>query len=303
MDLGEHRHLGDGLAETFHGFANEQRRPALLTEAAACAGLRALHFVAGRAEADCIGAMRDHAERAVPSVSVRELRPEASPHHDGMARRSGIQGGRRLPLLWLLEKVSHRDAAVVVVRGTRHREHLAASGLPRVTVIRDGCADQISATLGSVMNLRHRLGLDGRFGGGVMGSLVFSAGVFIPLLERGHAGRGLGDLVAQSSQDHADEVAQRTLVFDDEDTRVDGLEGLEGFVRAATRGGGSGSAAGGTDAAGLRRGGGRELPGPSRKTGPLALIAARTPRSTPDDAAARLPAVQLRPAQPEACGP
>jgi len=174
MDLGEHRHLGDGFAKTFHGFAHEQRRPALLTEAVACAGLRAFYFVAGRAEADRIGAMRDHAERAVPSVSVRELRPEASPHHDGMARRSGIQGGRRLPLLWLLEKVSHRDAAVVVVRGTRHREHLAASGLPRVTVIRDGCADQISATLGSVENLRHRLGLDGRFGGGVMGSLVFS---------------------------------------------------------------------------------------------------------------------------------
>ncbi len=174
MDLGEHRHLGDGLAETFHDFANEQRRPALLTESVACAGLRAFYFVAGRAEADRIGAMRDHAERAVPSVFVRELRPEASPHHDGMARRSGIQGGWRLPLLWLLKKGSHRDAAVVVVRGTRHREHLVASGLPRVAVVRDGYAEQASATPRSVDKLKQRLGLDGRFGGGVMGSLVFS---------------------------------------------------------------------------------------------------------------------------------
>ena len=46
---------------------------------------------------------------------------------------------------------------------------------------------------------------------------VERAGMFIPLLERGHARRGLGDLVAQSSQDEADEVAQRTLVFDDEE--------------------------------------------------------------------------------------
>lgn len=91
-----------------------------------------------------------------------------------MARRSGIQGGWRLPLLRLLKKVSHRDAAVVVVRGTRHREHLVASGLPRVAVIRDGYAEQASATPRSVENLRHHLGLDGWFGGGVMGSLVFS---------------------------------------------------------------------------------------------------------------------------------
>ena len=91
-----------------------------------------------------------------------------------MARRSGIQGGWRLPLLWLLEKVSHRDAAMVVVRGTRHREHLIASGLSRVTVIRDGFAEQASATPGSVEKLKQRLGLDGRFVVGVMGSLVFS---------------------------------------------------------------------------------------------------------------------------------
>lgn len=63
---------------------------------------------------------------------------------------------------------------MVVVWGTRHREHLAASGLPRVTVIRDGYAEQASATPRSVDKLRQRLGLDGRFGGGVIGSLVFS---------------------------------------------------------------------------------------------------------------------------------
>ena len=77
-----------------------------------------------------------------------------------MARQSGIQAGWRLPLLWLLERTAQRNAAAVVVRGTRHREHLLALGLPRVSVIRDGSAEQTSATPESVAALRTRLGLD-----------------------------------------------------------------------------------------------------------------------------------------------
>ena len=91
-----------------------------------------------------------------------------------MARRSGIQAGWRLPLLWLLEKSALRNAAAIVVRGTRHREYLLAEGLSRVEVIRDGYAEQTQATAESVAALRQRLGLEGRFVVGVMGSLVFS---------------------------------------------------------------------------------------------------------------------------------
>lgn len=91
-----------------------------------------------------------------------------------MARQSGIQAGWRLPLLWLLEKIALQNAATIIVRGTRHREYLRVEGFFRVEVVRDGYAEQSSATTDSVESLRHRWGLHGRFVVGVMGSLVFS---------------------------------------------------------------------------------------------------------------------------------
>lgn len=91
-----------------------------------------------------------------------------------MARRSGIQAGWRLPLIWLLERSAQHYASAIVVRGTRHREYLLSQGFTRVAVIRDGYADQIGATSESVAALRQKLGLNGRFVVGVMGSLVFS---------------------------------------------------------------------------------------------------------------------------------
>ncbi len=91
-----------------------------------------------------------------------------------MARLSGIKAGWRLPLIWLMEKVAQSQAATIIVRGTRHREYLLSQGFPHVRVVRDGYAEQGSATPESVAALRRSLGLDGRFVVGVMGSLVFS---------------------------------------------------------------------------------------------------------------------------------
>jgi glycosyltransferase involved in cell wall biosynthesis len=91
-----------------------------------------------------------------------------------MAKLSGINAGWRLPLLWALEKLAQSHAATIVVRGTRHREYLLTQGFPRVQVVRDGYAEQGSATPESVAALRRQLGLENRFVVGVMGSLVFS---------------------------------------------------------------------------------------------------------------------------------
>ncbi|HTH47281.1 MAG TPA: glycosyltransferase [Candidatus Limnocylindria bacterium] len=91
-----------------------------------------------------------------------------------MARLSGIQAGWRLPLIGLMEKLAQSNADTIVVRGTRHREYLLSRGFRRVSVVRDGYAEQGSATPESVASLRQQLGLDGRFVVGVMGSLVFS---------------------------------------------------------------------------------------------------------------------------------
>jgi len=91
-----------------------------------------------------------------------------------MARTSGVGGGWKLPLLWFFERFAHREASAIVVRGTRHRELLESQGRKRVVVIRDGFAENQSVSDESVAALRHRLGLQGRFVAGVMGSTVLS---------------------------------------------------------------------------------------------------------------------------------
>ncbi len=90
-----------------------------------------------------------------------------------MARRSGIGAGWRLPILAATEGTAWNNAAMIVVRGTRHREHLERRGLP-ATLIRDGYAEQQDVPEGAVDALRRKLGLEGRFVVGLMGSLVFS---------------------------------------------------------------------------------------------------------------------------------
>lgn len=91
-----------------------------------------------------------------------------------MARRSGIGGGPRLPWLWLFERLAQNRSAALVVRGTRHQEHLRQQGHRRVEVIRDGYVEPAAVDPGRVDALRSRLGLEGRFVLGVMGSTVFS---------------------------------------------------------------------------------------------------------------------------------
>jgi hypothetical protein len=91
-----------------------------------------------------------------------------------MARQSGIGAGLKLPWLWFFERLAHRRATAVIVRGTRHRELLLSRGLRRVEVIRDSFAEQTGATTEAVAGLRRHLGLVDRFVVGVMGSTVWS---------------------------------------------------------------------------------------------------------------------------------
>lgn len=90
-----------------------------------------------------------------------------------MARRSGIGAGWRLPLLWMIEQSAWRSADRIVVRGTRHAEHLQNLGL-RAALIRDGYAEQQSVPATAVDSLKARLGLNGRVVVGLMGSQVWS---------------------------------------------------------------------------------------------------------------------------------
>ena len=91
-----------------------------------------------------------------------------------MARQSGTKSGWRLPLLWILERLSHRHASAIVVRGTNHREYLVNQGRKRVIVIRDGFGEQSTATPEAIQALRLKLGIQDRFVVGIMGSLTYS---------------------------------------------------------------------------------------------------------------------------------
>lgn len=91
-----------------------------------------------------------------------------------MAWRAKTTSRRRLPALFAIEQTSQRLATVVVVRGTRHREHLERRGVARVEVIRDGFVERGTPDPKRVAALRAQHGLDGKFVVGVLGSLVHS---------------------------------------------------------------------------------------------------------------------------------
>lgn len=91
-----------------------------------------------------------------------------------MARSAGTAPWWKLPQLKLGEWLAQRLARTIVVRGTRHREYLAASGHPRVTLIRDGYRQARGIPPAEVKTLRQQLGLEGSFVVGLMGSLVYS---------------------------------------------------------------------------------------------------------------------------------
>lgn len=90
-----------------------------------------------------------------------------------MARRSGIGGGWRLPLLWTVEQLAWRRAHRIVVRGTRHREYLEKLGL-QAALVRDGYARQQYVPAKKISELRSKLSLHGKLVIGLMGSLVWS---------------------------------------------------------------------------------------------------------------------------------
>jgi glycosyltransferase involved in cell wall biosynthesis len=90
-----------------------------------------------------------------------------------MARRSGVGAGWKLPFLWAVEQFAWRQASRIVVRGTRHREHLHQLGLPAV-LLRDGYSPAQQVDPHAVSALRQRLGLQNRFVVGLLGSLVWS---------------------------------------------------------------------------------------------------------------------------------
>lgn len=91
-----------------------------------------------------------------------------------MARSAGTAPWWRLPALWAGERLAQSRAAHIVVRGTRHKEHLEQNGHREVTVIRDGYVDRGDISTASVEALRSKLGLEGSFVVGLIGSLVFS---------------------------------------------------------------------------------------------------------------------------------
>jgi hypothetical protein len=91
-----------------------------------------------------------------------------------MALRSGVGGGWQLPALWFFEELAQRAAAGIVVRGSAHREYLLKLGRQNVTVIRDGYAECQSVPSAAVSALKARLGLEGFFVAGIMGSTVYS---------------------------------------------------------------------------------------------------------------------------------
>ena len=91
-----------------------------------------------------------------------------------MARCAGTEPRWKLPLLKTAESLAQRQARAVVVRGTRHLEHLRKLGLPRVHLLRDGYMPHPPTDETRLAGLREKHGLNGFFVPGVMGSLVRS---------------------------------------------------------------------------------------------------------------------------------
>jgi glycosyltransferase involved in cell wall biosynthesis len=91
-----------------------------------------------------------------------------------MAVCSGRPAAWKRPALGVVEELAQRRASVIVVRGTRHQEHLKGRGFPRVEVIRDGYVPATGAGADEVAALRARHGLGSGPVVGVLGSLAYS---------------------------------------------------------------------------------------------------------------------------------
>lgn len=89
-----------------------------------------------------------------------------------LARSAGLRGPVGLALTWLLERIGLAAADLVIVRGTRHREVLAARGIA-AEVIPDG-VDASAFAPRDASALRARLGLEGKLVVGLVGTSAWS---------------------------------------------------------------------------------------------------------------------------------
>jgi len=91
-----------------------------------------------------------------------------------MAQSAGTTPWWKIPALGLVEEFTQASAAGIIVRGSKHLEHLRQNGYRRVHLIRDGCSPAPSPAPETVAQLKHKLGLTAPLIVGLMGSLTFS---------------------------------------------------------------------------------------------------------------------------------
>jgi len=91
-----------------------------------------------------------------------------------MAQSAGTTPWWKIPALGLIEELTQASAAGIIVRGSKHREHLLQCGYRHVHLIRDGASPAPSPAAEEVARLKNELGLTAPLVVGLMGSLTFS---------------------------------------------------------------------------------------------------------------------------------
>lgn len=91
-----------------------------------------------------------------------------------MAQSAGTTPWWKIPALGLIEEFTQASAAGIVVRGSKHREHLCQNGYRQVHLIRDGFSPAPSPAPEAVAQLKQKLGLTAPLIVGLIGSLTFS---------------------------------------------------------------------------------------------------------------------------------
>jgi len=91
-----------------------------------------------------------------------------------MAQSAGTTPWWKIAALGLIEELTQTSAAGIIVRGSKHREHLLHCGYQHVHLIRDGASPAPSPAPDEVAQLKKELGLTAPLVVGLMGSLTFS---------------------------------------------------------------------------------------------------------------------------------